>query len=657
MPRPTARIITAALALAASGLVALGASPAQASTAAGAFTPVDPYRLVNKVTIGAKSSLPITVAGKGGVPASGAGAVVLNVTATESLAAGYLTAYPTGGSPGGASNVNFSAGQTIANHVTVKVSTGGSVSIYNGSSSPVKVIADLSGWYQSGNPTAAGMFSPVAPSRLLDTRNGIGGPKAPLSPHSSRSFNAASGVRAGAFNITATRPTATGFITAHPDGTTQPNVSNLNFVRGQTIPNAATVQVGGNGKVALYNGSAGYTDLIADVAGWYSASGAANVRGSFHPVTPTRILDTRNGIGAPQAQVPGHDSVTLAVAGNAGVPAIGDSTGANAAVLNVTVTRPGGSGYITAYPTAAPRPQASNINFTAGQTIPNLVTVKLGSGGKINLYNGADQPVDLIADVAGWYNAGPAPAQFSAITNWSNWWLTLPVDANWKTSGTAAIIKQDPQPGPPPLPALANFQEPAWFHMDDTGDGVVFRANAGGARSSDNTQYPRSELRELNSNGSQAAWLSTTGTHTMTVTQAITHLPEQKPQVVAGQIHDASSDVIEIRLHGTKLYAWRIDGSNTNVSQLLDSNYVLGTKFKVEVRADLNGVTVTYWKPDTANAATNTATFPGLTGSGWYFKAGCYTQSNTTNGGSFTGDDFTAYGEVVIYNVTVQHAP
>ena len=94
--------------------------------------------------------------------------------------------------------------------------------------------------------------------------------------------------------------------------------------------------------------------------------------GTFASLDPARILDTRVGNGAPQARVAASGVVGLQVTGRAGVP----DTGVAAVVVNVTVTGPSAGGFITVYPSGTSQPTASNLNFSAGETIPNLVTVK-----------------------------------------------------------------------------------------------------------------------------------------------------------------------------------------------------------------------------------------------------------------------------------------
>ena len=126
--------------------------------------------------------------------------------------------------------------------------------------------------------------------------------------------------------------------------------------------------------------------------------------GSFASLAPTRLLDTRIGLGAPQAAVQPGATLRLQVAGRGGVPA----SGAGAVVLNVTVTQPGQGGYLTVYAGGAARPTASNLNFVAAQTVPNLVVAPIGGDGTVALFNGSGSTVQLIADVAGYHLAGSA---------------------------------------------------------------------------------------------------------------------------------------------------------------------------------------------------------------------------------------------------------
>lgn len=351
----------------------------------------------------------------GGVPADPtAGAVVLNVAVTGATAAGYITGHPTGEVAPLAANLNFVSGQTISNHVTVKLGTDGKASLFNGSSQPVHLIADVNGWYASGTAVDNGTFTPMTPKRLLDTRpapDNVGVTPGKIAGQGTVTFSVAgvspipaeSEVGAGVFNIAVTAPTQAGFITGFPADTTKPLAANLNYVSGQTISNAATIKLGNAGKVSLFNGQgspATNAHLIADANGWFR-KGAAEVTGAFTPLNPARILDTRpapDNVGG-TVHVPANSTITVTVAGNGGVP----GSGAGAVVFNMAVTNDAAAGYVTAHPANVATPLAANLNFTANETISNLVTVKLSDDGKVKLFNSSTQPIDLIADVAGYY--------------------------------------------------------------------------------------------------------------------------------------------------------------------------------------------------------------------------------------------------------------
>lgn len=127
---------------------------------------------------------------------------------------------------------------------------------------------------------------------------------------------------------------------------------------------------------------------------------AVSTRGSFFsPHAPTRLLDTRAGIGADKAKVGAYSSVWVKIAGSGKVPA-----GVAAVILNVTVTNTTAAGHVSAYPAGAKRPESSNMNYIAGQTVPNQVIVPVSKDGYVELYNGGWKAVDLIADVTGYFH-------------------------------------------------------------------------------------------------------------------------------------------------------------------------------------------------------------------------------------------------------------
>jgi hypothetical protein len=382
----------------------------------GAYNPVVPARILDTRTplgghpgaLGASQTLTLQVAGAGGAP-SGAYAAVMNVTVTNATAASYLTVFPSDASRPLASNLNWTAGQTATNLVEVRLSATGAASIFN-AAGQTDVIADLTGWVSapSATPGSAGLLKAIVPARLLDTRDGTGAQRAPVTGGNSISLQVtgrggvpSSGVAAVVLNLTATDVTGLTYITAWPDGTARPTASNLNPAPGQTIANRVIVKVGTGGLVDLFN-AYGSADLIADVSGWFTDGSVAMSSGTFVGLTPSRILDTRNGGGGLGTSLWPARPVAVQVAGRGGVPAMNAPTPPTAVVINVTITGGTAASYLTGWPDGAAQPLASDLNWVAGQTIPNLAVVGLGSDGKLAIYSPYGY-TDVLFDVVGYY--------------------------------------------------------------------------------------------------------------------------------------------------------------------------------------------------------------------------------------------------------------
>jgi len=353
--------------------------------------------------VGPGQTLTLQVSGNGGVPLTTASdpptSVVLNVTATNETAQSFVTVYPTGEPLPVVSNLNTVAATTIPNLVTVELGTNGQVNLYNFSGS-TDLVADVFGYFDSQGTTGSDYHAAPSPNRILDTRSGQGAPQAPLGPGQtlplqvSGTADVPAGATAVVLNMTATNTTATSFLTVWPAGLSQPTASNLNWSAGVSIPNLVVVPLSGSGQVSIFNNS-GSTDVVADVEGFYGPTGATS---SYTAVSPTRILDTRSGLGDSGPVGPGG-SINLTVQGNGGVP----SSGAAAVVMNTTVTDTTSPSFLTLYPEGTAQPTASNLNWVAGQTIPNLVNVGLGpTNGAVTIFNNAGD-VDVVGDVAGYY--------------------------------------------------------------------------------------------------------------------------------------------------------------------------------------------------------------------------------------------------------------
>ena len=312
-------------------------------------------------------------------------AALLNVTVTDGTDPGFVTVYPCTQPRPTASNLNYTKGKTAANLVQVAVDPGGTVCLY--AHGATHLVADLSGWFQ---PTGKS-FTPVSPTRVLDTRAGTGAPAGAVAAGSVLTLDLSSapaGSTSAVLNVTSTEATGPGFVTVYPCGGDLPLASNLNVGTGDTRPNQVVVGFGTGNTVCLFVHSTMH--LVADLMGWYGDSGQ-----KVATQAPERVLDTRDGTGGTRAGFFG----TVALDLSAQAPA-----GATGVMLNVTGVEPAFATYVTAYPCDATPPLASNLNLPAGDIRPNLVAVPLSADKKVCLFT--QTPVDLVADVAGWSVAG-----------------------------------------------------------------------------------------------------------------------------------------------------------------------------------------------------------------------------------------------------------
>ena len=359
---------------------------------------------------------------------SQASAVILNVTVTDTPRAGYLTIYSADASRPMTSNLNWARGQTVANLVEAGVSADGDIVIY-GLGSASSVIFDAEGWigFPSNSSGADGLYNPMTPARILDTRDGTGtgGAVHPLGADQTITLQVAgSTTRGGDFggvpatgvagvilNLTATNATAASYLTIYPADTNRPIVSNLNFAAGRTVPNRVMVKLSsGTGQVKIYN-PAGSVDVIADVAGWFTDSTYTSGGSSNGVITPFRFLDTRDpNMGGP---LQGDGTYAIQILDQNGSPV----TGIDAVVFNVTATNPTAPSYLTLFQDLgyfSQVPNASDLNFVASQTVPNLVVVRLGFDATFDIYNAAGS-VDVILDLVGVFgshNAATPSATF-----------------------------------------------------------------------------------------------------------------------------------------------------------------------------------------------------------------------------------------------------
>jgi LPXTG-site transpeptidase (sortase) family protein len=389
--------------------VATSSAASAAVGGSGRFNPVAPSRLVDTRS-GARpragAVVRVQVAGRFGVPAS-ALAVVVNLTATDAAAGGYLAVYPSGTTRPNVSSLNLAnAGDTLANLATVPLGADGGIDVYT--EAGTHVIVDLFGWYEQTASTDRGRFQPLTPSRAYDSRS-----VRPVARGGTLRVNLPSvpaSASAAVINVTAIDAPGGGYWTAYAAGTPRPDTSNLNTSPGATVPNQVIVPVSGSA-IELFSDVGG--NVLVDVVGYYSGTGGASSSvGLFTPIVPTRFLDTRgadNPLGSKVKPYAGW-TVEVAASGRAGIP-----SGISAIVTNTTMTAARGAGFVTVYPAGMSRPTVSNLNLGySGQTVANhAITPVSARGAAIYTDNGGH----LLVDVAGYFSGSVSPSNLAKPVN------------------------------------------------------------------------------------------------------------------------------------------------------------------------------------------------------------------------------------------------
>ena len=258
-------------------------------------------------------------------------------------------------------------------------------------------------------------YTPIDPVRVLDTgARGLGdGGVTTIRPLSKGVPATATAV---VLNLTSDRPTSTNVLRAYPTGRRAnlqpvPLVSHVNTARGDTRANLVTVPLGSGGTVRLLS-NGGSTRAIADLLGYYAPDATATDGGFALAPSSQRVLDTRDGTGAPAVRLGPGGFVDLQVTGTGGIAAVPST--ASAVVLTLTAALPTATTYLQAYPTpadptAAP-PDVSNVNTRTGYAA-NQVVVRLGDNGRVRIRNSAGS-VDVVADLAGWYDTAQDDGTF-----------------------------------------------------------------------------------------------------------------------------------------------------------------------------------------------------------------------------------------------------
>ena len=397
------------------------------------YAPVTPFRILDTRNTGGPigqglvRSLQVT----GGVVPNTATAAVLNVTEVSGSASSLLTVYPFNTTRPTASNLNFQAHTVIANLVTVTLGANagqGWINIFNGLGS-VNVLVDVEGYF---TPQAAsvhqGLFHPISPVRVCDTRASCEGHVAVGAGRSIVVTVASAGgipsdgtAEAAVVNLTGVAGSASTYLSLFPtdlNGHCNPTgTSTINLLPGVVRANRAMVELGPTSTggpddaLCVYN-AAGTINVLVDANGWYgSSTAAASPTGyQYQALVPTRICDTRVASTSCATGAIGAGALQrlITVAGHAGVPTFA-TLPVVAIIANLTAIVPTAATYLTLFPANQTGPgSVSDLNLLAGAVLPNLVVVEVDTiasdphDGEVYLYNGAGS-VNAIIDLEGWF--------------------------------------------------------------------------------------------------------------------------------------------------------------------------------------------------------------------------------------------------------------
>jgi SpoIID/LytB domain protein len=236
-------------------------------------------------------------------------------------------------------------------------------------------------------PAGAG-FTPVAPSRLADTRTGIGVPAGRVPGGCTLVIDTGQAGASGvAVNITAINPVATGYLTAYACGQEQPFASVLQPLAATTVGGSSVVPVDPSGRLCLYTRVT--TDVVVDLFGRYDPGSGAR----YEPITAVRRLDSRSG-----AALAAGSTTRLKLGGVGAVPAA-----AVGATVTVQAANPSGRGYVSLFACGESPPLVSSINAMPGLTLANHGHVRLSSTGELCVFTSTSMHVTI--DVSGWFGA------------------------------------------------------------------------------------------------------------------------------------------------------------------------------------------------------------------------------------------------------------
>jgi hypothetical protein len=197
--------------------------------------------------------------------------------------------------------------------------------------------------------------------------------------------------------IRAISPSASGCIDDYDPDQGDPGACALSFDAGVDASVTDITQVGVSGDVSITNESSGTVSVTATVFGYYQGSDPPTPGDTYVPLSQESMVDTRVGLGAPEARIPGGGSLTVQVTGEGGIPS--DAVGA---ALSIGAANASATGTVSAYPAGGASNSAALLNCTPGQVVHGLYLGGVSSSGQLTLVNNGADPVDMMVGSEGY---------------------------------------------------------------------------------------------------------------------------------------------------------------------------------------------------------------------------------------------------------------
>jgi RHS repeat-associated protein len=331
----------------------------------------------------------------------------------SALTAHRIVVTPNGGTAQAPVNVDGNATQTTLTDLTNGTAYTVAVSAVNRVGTGATATSNSVTPVAATLPASYGEYVPLTPSRIVDTRTGLGGSTTAFTAGMTQSFTVVgvggvpeTGVSAVAISVGGISPSVNSYLTVWPTGRTRPAVSQVSLNAGITHAGLVIAKIGENGQVSVYL-SAGTANVRIDVEGYYTDKTATTGASKFVPLPPARTVDTRTGLGtlgtSPLSRTAGR---VFTVVGTGGIP----STGVQTVAVAVTITAPTAAGYATVYRNGDPYPDFASLVFSSGETTTALVQVPVDDNGQVIVFvdAGATGTAHVLFDVEGYYTTGTA---------------------------------------------------------------------------------------------------------------------------------------------------------------------------------------------------------------------------------------------------------